>query len=597
MMGANGGMFRQFARGLPYVRELRGILMDLDGRLASLERQFDQAGSLRTASHGYMEQALVAVTEFWRTYDCSVWPDRPPILIDIFQCSAEYVWRGLVIAKFLQHITGAPLVGLLGEPGIIGPVIGGDPLRRGQNVRLASAIGVSHFVEIPNEDALDTEEQAARIAIAELAHSEPEGTPLSPTAILRLREIRTESGFPIGRSVQETFMRAEREPTILAGHRLVHWTKRVLGFLGFADQLITSMRPSVFVTGHVDYCPWGTLAELLVRRGGRVIWYRDECRLPFHILDHIDATATLNGMIRRIERDAFSGFEHQIDVAGSGILGERIDALAHARSTAVRNGVGRHYRWAVADAPVGPPAAAALLQGQNLPNYCLFTHTFTDQPAADESLFVDYLEWIEETCRHAAATRAYNLIVKVHPLDRAYDRSGAADRLAAEFATAPNIHFTRDYIAPEQLATHCALGVTVRGTPGLVMTASGLPMMLAGRGLYSDTGICLTPRTRAEYFDLLAKGPPFPIDIVTESRRARRYMAFDRHWSAPMTPLVPTFSGRTENDPSLWILIIDGIRAACLETDQVLRALAQAWPKGSAKVVAPEVNALVASAL
>jgi hypothetical protein len=592
-MGANGGMLRQFARGLPYVRELRDILINLDGRLASLERQHEQVGPSRTASREYMEQALVAVSEFWRTYDYSVRPDRPPILIDIFQCSAEYVWRGLVIAKLLQQITGAPLVGLIGEPGIIGPVIGGDPLRQGENVRLASAIGVSHFVEIPNEDALDVEEQAAHVAIAQLANSQPEGTPLSPTAILRLREIRTESGFPIGRSVQETFMRAEREPTVLAGHRLVHWTKRVLGFLGFAEKLITSMRPSVLVTGHVDYCPWGTLAELLVRRGGRVVWYRDECRLPFHILDHIDATATLNGMIRRIERAAFSEFEHQIDTNGD--LAERIDALAEARSTAVRNGVGRHYRWAVADPPTGAPAAPALFQSHNLPNYCLFTHTFTDQPAADESLFVDYLEWVEETCRHAAATRAYNLIVKVHPLDRAYDRAGTADCLAAEFASAPNIHFTRDYIAPEQLARHCVLGLTVRGTPGLAMTASGLPMMVAGRGLYSDTGICLTPRTRAEYFDLLAKGPPFPIDIVTQSRRARRYMAFDRHWSAPMTPLVPAFSGRTDDDPSLWILIIDGLRAACLETDQVARAMARAWSKGSAKAIALEVDALLAT--
>jgi hypothetical protein len=476
MIGVNSGILRQFARGLPLVRDLRGVLMNLDGRLASLERQIEHTNETRES----MQRALAAASEFWRSYDCRVRSDQPPILVDLFHYSAEYVWRALVIAKLVQHITGAPLVGLLGEPGIVAPIIGSH-LRQSDNMRMASAVGVRHFVEIPNEDAPDAAEQAARAALDELATSQPDGMPLPPAAIAKLREIRTQSGFPIGRTVQDTLMRAEGEPTVPAGHHLLHWTRRVLGFFGFAEQLIASMRPSVFVSGHLDYCPWGTLAELLVRRGGRVVWFREECRLPLHILDRIDETSTLNGMIRSIERDAFSQFEHQIDTEA--LLAERADALAQASATALRNGVGRHYRWVAADPVPGAPAAQIPFQNEALPTYCLFTHTFTDQPAADESLFVDYLEWVEETCRHAAATRAYNLLVKVHPLDQLYDRSGAIDRLSAEFADTPNIYFTRDHIEPEQLVQHCALGLTVRGTPGLTMTALGLPMMVVGRGL------------------------------------------------------------------------------------------------------------------
>jgi hypothetical protein len=593
-------MLRQVARGLPFVRELRGILINLDGRMAALERTNldDRVAALERQSphgqsHAYMEQALAAVSEFWRSYDLRIEPDRPPILVDLFHCNTEYLWRNLVIAKLVQHVAAAPLVGLFGEPGIVGFALGGQ-LSRADNVRLASAFGVNRFIDVPNEDALDTTERPARSAIAELAASQPDGTPLAPTAISKLREVRTESGFPLGRTIQETFMRAELEPTVLAGHRLVHWSNRALGFVDFAERMIASMRPSVFVTGHIDYCPWGTLAELLVRRGGRVVWYRGDCRLPIHILDRVDANSTLNGMIRRIEHDTFSEFERRID--GNCDVAERIDALAQARSAAVRRGVGRHCRWVSVNPSAGAAVAPAPFPNNNLPVYCLFAHTFTDQPAADEGLFVDYLEWVEETCHHAAAKRAYNLMVKIHPLDQHYDRSGAADRLAAEFASAPNIHFTRDHIEPEQLAKHCALGLTVRGTPGLEMTELGLPMMVAGRGLYSDTGICLAPRTRAEYFDLLARGPPFPIDIARQSRRGRRYMAFDRHWSAPMTPLVPSFNGRSSVDPNLWVLIINGIRTACLETDQVARALASAWSKGSTKVVSPEIDELLTSA-
>jgi hypothetical protein len=540
-----------------------------------------------------MQEALTVVSEFWRSCGTRVEPDRPPIFVDLFHSNTEYLWRNLVIAKYVQHITASPLVGLLGKPGVVA-IAAGKQLSRADNTRLASAFGVDRFVDVPSDAALDIAELSPSLAIAELAASQPDGTPLPPTAIAKLREIRTASGFPIGRSIQETFMRAEAEPTVLAGPRLLHWAKAILSFLEFAEHLIASMRPSVFVTGHVDYCPYGTLAELLVRRGGRVVWYRGECRLPIHILDHIDGTSTLNGMIRRIERDSFVEFERQI--GRNTDLAEQIDALAQARSEAVRRGVGRHCRWVTVNPSGEATAAPVQFQNNNLPTYCLFTHTFTDQPAADEALFVDYLEWVEATCTHAAATRAYNLIVKIHPLDARYDRSGAADRLAEACADAPNIRFTRAPIDPEYLAKHCALGLTVRGTPGLEMTELGLPMMVAGRGLYSDTGICLAPRTRDEYFDLLARGPPFPIDMATQSRRGRRYMAFDRHWSAPMTPLVPSFNGRSAADPELWILIINGIRSACLETDQVARALARAWPKGSAKVVSPDVDVLLTSA-
>jgi hypothetical protein len=580
---------RGIARRLPYVRELRDIVISVDSRLAALESLEGRLAALETrsrddAARELMQQTLPMVSEFWSACDCRIDMDKSPILIDLLHGITEYLWRNLVVAKLVQHITRAPLVGLLGKPGVLSGVA--PYLSRSENIRLASAFGVAQFVEIPEGDARASHEQSVRAAIEELATQHPEGTPLPPTAISLLRKIRTEAGFPIGRSVQETFMRAELQPTILAGDRLLHWTKRVLGFHAFAEQLISTLRPSTFVTGHIDYCPWGTLAELLARRGGRVVWSRMECRLPIHLLDHVEENGTLNGTMRRIERDSFAEFECRIN--GDADLCNRVDAVARARSAAVCKGLSRHFNWVTADRFTGIPT---LPFDSRLPNYCLFTHTFTDQPAADEALFVDYLEWIEETCRHAAATRAYNLIVKIHPRDREYDCSGAADRLATAF-DAPNIHFTRDQIEPEQLAKYCSLGLTVRGTPGLEMTSLGLPMMLAGRGPYSDTGLCLVPATRSEYFELLKKGPPFPIDIAEQSRRARLFMTFDRHWSPPMSGLVPSFSVRNANDPNLWILIADGVRSACLETDQAARSMSQAWPKGSTKVIAPELEEL-----
>src|SRR5262249_44761536 len=159
-------------------------------------------------------------------------------------------------------------------------------------------------------------------------------------------EIRSDTGFPIGRSVQASYMRGELQPTVQAGDRLLHWTNRVVGFYAFAQQLISSMRPSVFVTGHIDYCPWGDLSELLILRGGRVGWRR-EWRFPIHLFDRLDEGSTLNGMMRQVEREAFADFERRTD--GDADLSNRIDISAAARFAAVRKGLGRNWRWVPAD--------------------------------------------------------------------------------------------------------------------------------------------------------------------------------------------------------------------------------------------------------
>ncbi len=51
-----------------------------------------------------------------------------------------------------------------------------------------------------------------------------------------------------------------------------------------------------------------------------------------------------------------------------------------------------------------------------------------------------------------------------------------------------------------------------------------------------------------EYFDLLIRGPNFPIDLERQAKRASLYFSFDRFWSAPTSTLVPPFSSRTNDD-------------------------------------------------
>ena len=203
-----------------------------------------------------MERALETVCDFWSTSGRPVASDQPPILVELFHENTEYLLRALTVAKFAQQVSGAPLIAIHGVPGILEPLIG-SRLKRSENVRLANAFGVTRVIDAPNDDVSDDYEPEAQAAVARISALAPGGHALPPAAIVDLRAVRTTSGFPIGRVLQETFMRGEVLPTLLAGARLSYWSKKVFGFHAFANGLLSSLRPSAFVTGHIDYCPWG----------------------------------------------------------------------------------------------------------------------------------------------------------------------------------------------------------------------------------------------------------------------------------------------------------------------------------------------------
>ena len=474
----------------PFVGEVRNHIISMHGRMAALESRLAKIEQFGTEEEE--ESALSAVSDFWRAYRNLVDSNRSPILVDLMHNNPEYLLRSLVIAKFCQLISRAPLFGVIGIPGVLDPIVRSN-YNPSNNVRMANSFDIFNIIEAPNADADDNYEQDGRSAIARIALQAAENDALPAKAIAELQNVRTLAGFPIGRVVQETFMRGELGATVRAGSRLMHWTRKVFGFHSFTEQTLSTLRPEAFVTGHIDYCPWGHLAEALVRRGGRVVWYRNDSRLSMHVLDRIDQGRTLNGMVRQLESETFKSFESRMATCAE--RRKRADAAAKAHFDSVSRGVGRNYRWVdpadyVHDEPI------PLAPGR--PTYCLFTHTMTDQPCADDSLFVDFVEWLAQTCRHAAECQSYNLLVKIHPLDRVYDSSNAVDRIAKAHAAAWNIHFSRSQIAPETILRRCVLGITVRGTPGIEMTARGLPMILAGRGAYSDAGFCIVPKTQSE---------------------------------------------------------------------------------------------------
>ena len=201
---------------LPFVGELRNHIVGMNGRIAALESRLAKIEqfSLERAEQLGIEQekqaALSAVSDFWRAYPGHVEPNRPPILVDLMHNDPEYLLRSLVIAKFCQLISGAPLIGILGIPGMLYPIIRSS-YSPSDNVRMANSFEIYNVIEAPNTDADDNYERDGRSAIERIALQAPEGDALPPKAIAELRNVRTLGGFPIGKVVQETFMRGDRD--------------------------------------------------------------------------------------------------------------------------------------------------------------------------------------------------------------------------------------------------------------------------------------------------------------------------------------------------------------------------------------------------
>lgn len=505
-----------------------------------------------------------------------------PIFVDLMHANIEYLMRVLVLAKAVAHATGGRLIGMLGAPGVVPRSC--HNLNLARNQELATSFGVHEFVHVP--DALAPGARTGDVALTlqgfMLCHAE--GEKLSEAVAEAFAAVTLPDGFPIGHRAMGTFIRSSLTPYLVAGHtlakdsllRCIHET---CGFYEWAETLLDSQAATpVFVTGHTDYMPWGQFGEQLLRHGGTFVTFRPETRYLVNVLYAPLQDESLNGAVRRDDGAAFTAFE--------AAAGHSLDDAAQRFFDLHDRGVGQNWTWYKGPAQdIVAQEFAAYFDASPLPTLCLFTHAYTDQPVADQALFVDRYHWTLRTLEHAADTRAYNLLVKIHPHDGLYDVTGTTERLRAQFASAENIHFLPPGVSDASLAAHCAAGITLRGTPGLFMTARGLPMVCAGKAPYSDAGIGFQPASKEAYFAML-QNPPSRESLGEQTRRAKLFLAFDRLWCAPLTPLLPKFLGVPESE-ALWNEYRSRLDQANLEDDPLFMGVAEALANKRGRVLHP----------
>lgn len=533
-----------------------------------------------------VEEVFSQINQFWHLAPTDQDPRKGTILIDLMHGNLEYLQRALVIANFIKIITGRKMFGINGYAGVVARSTVVNTLF---NRELAKAFHVEELIEIPDRLPLYSGSIPLDRIIEIVGRREDQQffEIEDLEEFVRLRDDRT--GLNIGRIIQETFMRSELVASLQYGPKLKNWCENTAAFDKWAEALISTLpQPIVFVSGHIDYSPWGHIALRVIRAGGRVVWYRCDNRTPVSFIDNVHENDTLNSVIRRSEAESFTWFESALKEAS---LIEICDIWSAKLDSIVHQGFGRNWRW------TSPQSGAVTMEfNRSRPTYIIFTHTFTDQPAADWSLFPDHFTWLDQTLARAAECKLYNLMVKVHPFDSHFDCSDAMNVLEQRYHKYDNIIFTRSSIGRENIVRSFDAGITVRGTPGLEMTAAGLPMVLAGGAAYGDCGFCINPSTRDAYFELLERGDISNcLDIDEAMRRARLYLAQDRFWSAPASPLCPPFIAQEAN-ADWWTRVLHGLRSSDVATDPLLVAIAAAWPKRNTKVTNPSTfQAIVAT--
>jgi hypothetical protein len=101
--------------GKDQIENLRQAILNSD-EFAAIYQKIDRVSSDKLKIR---DLAFAKLELFWQACDIVIDQDKSPIFVDLMHGSIEYIYRSLVIAKYTQINKGAPIIGLIGSPGVV----------------------------------------------------------------------------------------------------------------------------------------------------------------------------------------------------------------------------------------------------------------------------------------------------------------------------------------------------------------------------------------------------------------------------------------------------------------------------------------------
>jgi hypothetical protein len=155
----------------------------------------------------------------------------------------------------------------------------------------------------------------------------------------------------------------------------------------------------------------------------------------------------------------------------------------------------------------------------------VFTHVLYDATFwFGKNLFGDYVGWLVETAKAAAANPGVNWVIKLHPenVRRSEENVGRyelenleeflllRDVFAGGWPDHVKLMTPENDTSTSSLFDFADYALTVRGTVGLEFPCFGVPTLTGGTGGYSGRGFTIDSETPEEYLDRLARIQDIP---------------------------------------------------------------------------------------
>lgn len=479
-------------------------------------------------------------TAFWGQYDNESNPgDDKAIYVDLFHDNGDYLIRNLLTARLLGLESSSRVIGLTGR-------VGSARTSCDISVLRVKELAASFGVEVVVFDEMSLDSEFASI-INNVVNSSSAGSISGADLREILRDLAIEDDFPIGRYVYDTALRKKLVETIdRLDENIFETGAEILSFREWLIKEFSKLKPQWVVVGHIDYCPWGVLAEVALSRDSQCVYVRNEGQMRLYFLSEaLQSGQTLLGKIRQ------QSVSWQGDLLKKVIEKDRLTLDNHLLLTA-REGFYRSFRalksrFDIPPEDVSRHARAFLLPEFGLksdrPVVVLFTITFADIARADEQVFSDNFTWLEDTLSFAAAKSELNWIVRVHPYDLFFNVTGAIEKLKLRHRDAHNIAFVDGKIDARVCFLMADIVSTIRGAPGVQAALLGIPTILPGRGFYSDFGFCQIASDADSYFSSLVGAASSLPDFRNESLTAKAYQFCEDVLLNVPTTFVGAFGG------------------------------------------------------
>lgn len=492
---------------------------------------------------------LAQNTAFWRENTGYPQDEHTCLYVDLAHDNPAYLLTNLWLAKYLQKLRGGRLVGL--SHGWLKPCPGYsiDRIRE-----LAQSFLVDEVIDL---DALpdQTSEVAERFvqAIEGLA-----GAPLR-NAILHFD---AESDPDLGWVLYDTWIRQEHVGTIEStSAELIDCAKSVFRCRAAVSMAMQRGKAVGAVVGHYHYSPYSFIALEAARQGAPVYF-----QSPL-ISVSIRRFLTVQDVRRGRAADFLKAYLEHVERCVS----EEQLARWQRRMFAVQRGTREFFR--TIEGASDRKSREAFLEANGLdpqrPVVCLYAPALCAAPHCFGAIaYDDFADWLDKSLQIAVSLPGVNFLVKRHPQDAHYDRSGFISHLQKVYGTAENVRFLKDDIDPEQMTQACDLVALMSGTPGYEMAARGVPTVTAAPSRYSGLGFARETMTVPEYRTSLARAGDWILS-TEERNKALLFGYFELVAGRSQSLFVPRF--RLVGSPEFWTEAELSLQSKHVEEDPLFR--------------------------